>query len=145
MGAAQHVARGRRDARVSPRADRYCDTVAVLFVLPVIVVIMSVGVVLGVRACASGRIKLNYALGLRVGFVLHDEEAWEAGHRAAVPAVTAAAPVGVVLGIVGAIPALGENGQIIVSMCGLAAVVVGLVWGTAAANRAAKALVQSRP
>ncbi|MFC4244533.1 SdpI family protein [Gryllotalpicola reticulitermitis] len=113
-------------------------------VLPLIVVIMALGVVLGVRACANGRIKLNLAIGLRVGWVLHDEEAWEAGHKAAIPAVARVAPIAVVIALVAAIPAFGELAQILIALVGLAVVVVGLLWGTAAANRAAKVSVESR-
>jgi hypothetical protein len=116
----------------------------VTLVLSLLVIVMSIGVVLGVRACASGRIPRNPLVGLRVRWVLDDEEAWETGHRAAVPAVTAAAPVAVVVGIIGAVPALGEDARIILALAGLGVLVAGLVWGTVLAARAARASVKAR-
>lgn len=97
-----------------------------------------------VSACASGSLPRNGAVGIRTKATKSSDAAWDAGHRAAVPAMRrtawfgSAAVVLTVLLLVIARPGENPGWEVAVPVIGFVGVVAGLCGAGVVADRAAK-------
>lgn len=99
-------------------------------VIAVIAIVLTVIAVL----CAVGVIRRNPVVGIRIPSFFESDNAWKAGHRAAVAPMAAAAAVCVGLTIVAAaVPTFGGPTAVIVST---AVLLTGVIVGAAIGSRA---------
>jgi len=103
----------------------------------VVVAILSVAIVVLIPLCATGRIPRNPFIGLRLPAFFASDDAWEAGHRAAVPSSVCGAIVAVVACVLAiALPSIAGVWFTVAVVALLAGLAVGAVLGTRAAQRA---------
>jgi predicted permease len=101
----------------------------------VLLVVVSVAMPFVMALCASGRIRRNHAVGIRIPPVTDSDESWARGHRAAVlPSAVFAVVSAVVLVLALAVPTLRLDGV----WLALGSILLGLGWATVAAVRAAR-------
>lgn len=99
-----------------------------------ILVVSAYAVAVLIVLCGRGVIRRNGAIGLRLPAIMASEDAWEAGHRAAVAPAFAGALVGTLFLSAGALmPGVRD----IAAMPVLVSLAGGLVWGAALGVRAA--------
>jgi hypothetical protein len=97
-----------------------------------------------VSQTVRGKLPRNELMGIRTRATKSSDAAWDAGHRAAVPAERVTARFGLVLVVIAAVVAVivrpGEDPgwEILVPAVGFVGTVVGLIVAGVAANRAAK-------
>jgi hypothetical protein len=103
----------------------------VLFLLAVVIVASTV-------AAATGILKVNHVVGIRVHWFLFSQEAWQAGHLAALLPVT----IGGVIAVAGGFVCLfrpGSEGVLIVTiLLVIALMAFGILRGDRAARTAAE-------
>ncbi|MGV0869903.1 SdpI family protein [Corynebacterium kalidii] len=105
-----------------------------------------------VRRTAAGAFKRNHVYGLRLASTLASDEAWDAGHRAAVPHMRVSGWFGVVMTVITVALILGfvvsgndvPEALVAVPLGALCIQLVGMTWGTVAANKAAKKVQPGR-
>lgn len=96
----------------------------------------------------QGKLPRNELMGIRTKATKSSDRAWDAGHRAAVPAERVTARFGLVLVVLSVVVAViarpgDEPGwEILVPAVGFIGVVVGLIGAGVVANRAAKAVAE---
>lgn len=92
------------------------------------------------RQAAEGGIARNGSSGIRTKHTGASDEAWIAGHRAALPVVRRMWPVAVIGGVIAVAAQLVAGGPsgIILALATILALVVILVRAASAANRAAR-------
>ncbi|HVX08447.1 SdpI family protein [Humibacter sp.] len=101
-----------------------------------VVGILSIAVVVLIPLCATGRIPRNPFIGLRLPAFFASEDAWKAGHRAAVPSSVVGAVVALVACVLAiALPSTAGVWLTVAVVALLAGLVVGAVLGTRAARR----------
>lgn len=100
----------------------------------------SVGVWRVVVGAAAGRIRNNGALGLRTPATMSSEEAWEAGHRAALPVVKPLCIGAGIAAVAGAILGSWAPAGIVLVLIAAGLLVAGAVGGGVAAHRAARSV-----
>lgn len=98
----------------------------ILFVVAVVVLMTTV-------LAAAGVIKLNRAVGIRVHYFVVSQEAWEAGHAAALLPVT----LGGLIAIAGGIVALTRPEAVGVVIVAFVLLFALLAWGILRGDRAA--------
>ncbi|MCX5204975.1 SdpI family protein [Streptomyces sp. NBC_00237] len=102
------------------------------------------------KQVASGNIQRNSAIGIRTKATMASDAAWERGHAASAPMLTAtfltayaAGAISVVLGVVMMVSDSANAAVIVVPLCGLVVVLGLLVAASVAANTAARAVGNS--
>jgi len=98
----------------------------ILFVLAIVIMGTTV-------LAAAGVIKLNRAAGIRVHYYLLSQEAWEAGHAAALLPVT----IGGLIAIAGGIVALTRSDSVGVVIIAFILLFALMAWGILRGDRAA--------
>lgn len=94
------------------------------------------------RAAAEGRMERNGAAGIRTRHTRASDEAWRAGHAAALPTVRAVLPVTglTYAGCAVALVLVGPGAATVVGLVGLGVQVTVLMLGVRKANEAARAV-----
>lgn len=105
----------------------------------VVVAILSIAVIVLIPLCAVGRIPRNPFIGLRLPAFFASDEAWMAGHRAAVLPSVCGAVVGLVAGI---LIATVQGLAAVWLPIGIGAVLAGLIVGAVLGIRAAESTQQ---
>lgn len=98
----------------------------ILFVLAIVIMGTTV-------LAAAGVIKLNRAIGIRVHYFMTSQDAWEAGHAAALLPVT----IGGLIGIAGGIVALTRPDSVGVVIVAFILLFALMAWGILRGDRAA--------
>lgn len=95
-----------------------------------------------VKAAASGKLARNGFAGIRIPSTMASDEAWAAGHRAAIPALSVnVLLIGVLAAIAAVLVMLDQvGGAFAVAMSGFVVNLGMLVFSAVKANRAAKAV-----
>lgn len=104
----------------------------------IVLCVVSIAVAVGITLCAAGVIRRNPWIGIRIPSLFASDEAWKAGHRAAVLPVVCSAVVNVVLAVLALTvlpPAPGSVLLWVVLVVLIAGTVIGAVVGARAANR----------
>nr|WP_255804928.1 SdpI family protein [Corynebacterium kalidii] len=104
------------------------------------------------RRSAAGTFRRNHIYGLRVPSTLSSDEAWDAGHRAAVPHMRVSGWFGVVMTVITVALILGfvvsgndvPEALVAVPLTAVCLQTVAVVVGTVAANKAAKKVQAGR-
>lgn len=96
--------------------------------------------------CGKGALPRNGAVGIRTRATKSSDEAWDAGHRAAVPLMRRSAWFGLVMAVVTVVlvvvlgPGEDPGWEVVVPIAGFIGVAVGLCLAGVVADRAAKAV-----
>ena len=106
----------------------------------VLLALASVGVWCVVVGAAAGRIKNNGALGLRTPATMRSEEAWEAGHRAALFVVKPLCVWAGIAAVAGAVLGSWPPAGIVLVLISAGLLVAGTVGGGVVAHRAARSI-----
>ncbi|WP_445337309.1 SdpI family protein [Clavibacter sp. CFBP 8614] len=110
---------------------------------PALLLAVAALLILGTTQVAAwGGLRRNGWIGIRTRPLMASDEAWRAGHRAALPALRGTCIPVAVGGVIGGIAAgAGMNS---VASWGALLLVGGIVWSTFRAGRAAKAVTRTR-
>lgn len=100
-------------------------------VVPVLVLIVAIAVPFAVILCAAGVVPRGAWLGIRTAATMASDEAWQAGHRAAILPVSG----GGVLSVLMAMALFGDDA---LSGLALLPMALGVVGGAVLASRAAR-------
>jgi hypothetical protein len=125
--------------------------VSVLSSLGAVIVVTALCVDM-VRRTAAGAFKRNHVYGLRLASTLASDEAWDAGHRAALPHLKVSGWFGVVMTVITVALILGfvvsgndvPEALVAVPLTAVCLQTVAVVVGTVAANKAAKEVQAGR-
>lgn len=102
----------------------------------VVELIVAVTTVCATVLPASGVIGRNALVGIRIRALMHDDDAWKRGHRAAIAPASIAAAIAITLGAVFvATGRTNDTGSVL--LCALP-IVVGAIWGAVVAARAVR-------
>jgi hypothetical protein len=105
----------------------------------IVIAILSIAIVVVIPLCASGRIPRNPFVGLRLPAFFATDDAWEVGHRAAVPSSVCGAIIGFLACVlVVTVPSLAPVWFAVAVAAILVGLIIGAVVGTRAANRVAR-------
>lgn len=100
------------------------------------IAILSIALAVVIPLCGSGRIQRNPFVGLRLPAFFASDDAWKAGHRAAVPSSVCGAVVALVACIlVVALPSLAGVWFGVAVVALLIGLIIGAVVGSRAADR----------
>ncbi len=113
-------------------------------VASVVILLVSVAFPLVIHACATGRIKVNPLAGIRIASVMASEDAWRAGHRAALPSIWVGAPIAVLFAALSIIPSLSEGTRSTLLLVAAGMLIVTVIVGGVFANRAALRLTSEK-
>lgn len=98
--------------------------------------VVAVIAVLATVLPARGVIGSNAFIGIRTRALMHDDEAWQRGHRAAIVPTSIAAAITITLGAVFVTTGrTNDTGSVL--LCA-APIVVGAIWGAVVAARAVR-------
>lgn len=103
----------------------------------IVMILAAIVVAITAEGCASGKIRMNGAIGIRIGSVMASQEAWLAGHKAARVQLLLAAGALFIGGLLGVLPGVSMAVSNIGLLISMVACLVFLGFGTAAAIRAA--------
>jgi len=111
--------------------------------VPALLLAVAALLILGTTQVAAwGGLKRNGWIGIRTRPLMASDEAWRAGHRAALPALRSTCLPVAIGGVIGGIAAgAGMNS---VASWGAMLLVGGIAWSTFRAGRAAKAVTRRR-
>jgi uncharacterized membrane protein len=112
--------------------------------LAVVVTVLAAAVIVAVTWLAAvGRLRVNTLAGYRFRYFLAGDDAWQAGHRAALlPTVVGAAALAA--GGLAALGAEGEGAQAVCIIGGCVILLACVGWGVVRGNRAALDAVAAR-
>jgi hypothetical protein len=123
--------------RVRGRTQRAAPCHAGRMGVPALLLAVAALLVLGTAQVAAwGGLKRNGWIGIRTRPLMESDEAWRAGHRAALPALRGTCVPVAIGGVIGSIAAGG--GMNSVASWGALLLVGGIVWSTFRAGQAAK-------
>ena len=110
---------------------------------PALLLAVAALLILGTTQIAAwGGLKRNGWIGIRTRPLMASDEAWRAGHRAALPALRGTCIPVAIGGVIGA--AASGVGMNSVATWGALLLVAGIAWGTFRAGRAARAVTRRR-
>lgn len=112
-----------------------------MIVASVVILLVSVALPLMIHACATGRIPVNHLAGIRIASVMASENAWRAGHKAAIPTTWIGAAVAVVLAGTSLIPWLPDEAKSGLTIGAAIVLVAAVIVAGVFANRAALLVV----
>lgn len=99
--------------------------------------LISIGVPISIRACATGRVGVNATLGIRTQYLMASPAAWKAGHKAALPPIYIASALALVAVLVSFVPAFSIVTRLTLAIAAAVAILVGMLISVPMANRAA--------
>jgi len=111
-----------------------------MIIAAVVILLVSVAFPFLIHACATGRIRSNPFVGIRIASVMASEAAWREGHRAALPTVWVGAPIAVILAAIALLASLSVEAQRTLVLVAAGVLIVSVIVGGVFANRAALAV-----
>lgn len=113
-----------------------------LLVLALLGPILMVALAIVAQAAGAGKIPRGHFIGIRIRSTLASDDAWRAGHRAAVLPAYICAVALVVVDIAAALVAASTNSPRLTALGLIPFILLSIAWIFVAANRAAKSVQQ---
>lgn len=95
-----------------------------------------------VAAGADGRLGVNHWMGMRTSATMSSQDAWQAGHRAALPIVKPSCLAAAVVAGAGAVLGFRPPLGVVLMLVAAGLMLVGTIAGGVAAHRAARSVSQ---
>ena len=110
--------------------------------LEIVLIVSAVAVSLTAEATARGKLGVNSAVGIRVGYVTHSDEAWLAGHRAARPLLHASSAAFALAGVLSLVlPGITDETGAVIALTGCLIALGLVIAASVKAGRAAERAV----
>lgn len=110
--------------------------------LEIVLIVSAIAVSWTAEATARGRLGVNSAIGIRVGYVTHSDGAWLAGHRAARPLLHAASGAFALAGVLlMVLPGITEDTGAVIAVTGCLVALGFVIAAAVKAGRAAERVV----
>jgi len=107
--------------------------------LEIVLIVSAIAVSWTAEATARGKLGVNSAVGIRVGYVAHSEEAWLAGHRAARPLLHASSAAFALAGVLSlVIPGITDETGAVIALTGCLVALGLVIAASVKAGRAAE-------